>query len=285
MVLDSIRFTLFPELKEESDNKAYLESYIYEDNDVRPGMLIVPGGGYDHLSKIESYHVAEFFFNKGFQTFILKYSTAPLGGPHLGLKPLSEITRAVRLIRSMSDEFKLKDDKLAACGFSAGGHLIATLCTHPDFNDKAADLSDVNSRMPNTLEDPYDDISSMPDAIILGYPVITMTGPYIHESSVRQLLGTAPAKEDLDFMSAQLHVAPASPPAFIFSFTDDQSVPVQNSYMYAEACQKAKVPYALHIFSHGSHGMALSDGYEGRFASEETACWPQMAIDFVNMYL
>ena len=269
-----IRFAIFPELSGDAQSSAYFESCIHEDEELRPAMLVVAGGGYDHLSEVESYHVAEFFYNEGFQTFILRYSTAPIGEGPLGLKPLKEIIRAVRLIKSMSEEFKIKDGKLAACGFSAGGHLIATLCAHPD-NDGTFTESAGG-------EDPYDDISALPDAVILGYPVITMTGPHIHESSVRQLLGDDPSQEELEFMSAQLHVREDVPPVFIWSMADDQSVPVQNTLMYAEACREANVPCSLHIFSHGEHGMALSDGYKGRFMSEETAVWPQMALAFIR---
>ncbi len=279
--------------------EAYFESMIHEDDSLRPGMLVVAGGGYDHVSKVESYHVADFFFERGFQTFILKYSTAPIGSGPVGLKPLGEIIRAVRMIRSMSEEYKLTEGALAACGFSAGGHLIATLCGHSDFSfsdpgafvPQTGDpvIGDLKNIVPQagifSTDDPYDDISALPDAVILGYPVITMMGPYIHESSVRQLLGNDPSQEELEFMSAQLHVTSRTPPTFIFSMTDDQSVPVQNSYMYAKACQESGVPCALHIFSHGSHGMALADGYDGRFTSKETAKWPDMAVSFINTYI
>jgi acetyl esterase/lipase len=129
-------------------------------------------------------------------------------------------------------------------GFSAGGHLTATAATHFDSGNSAA-------------TDPVDRVSSRPDFIILGYPVISMKDPYAHTASRRMLLGDNPDAKLVDSLSAELQVTPQTPPAFLFSTSEDASVQVENSVLFYQALHKAGVPAELHLFEKGPHGVGL----------------------------
>jgi acetyl esterase/lipase len=130
-------------------------------------------------------------------------------------------------------------------GFSAGGHLTASAGTMFDAGNPAA-------------ADPIDRQSSRPDFLILSYPVITMEDPYVHKVSRQYLLGDAPTQTEMDAMSPELHVTAQTPPVFLFSTTDDRTVPIMNSVMFYSALVKAGVPAEIHIFQHGGHGSGLA---------------------------
>ena len=107
-----------------------ITTYIHEDDRVRPGILIVPGGGYCVVSPTEGSSVARRFYGKGYQTFVLTYTTNLLQNDPLKTQPLQDISRAIRYIRLQAEAFRVKEDSVAVCGFSAGGHLCASLCVH-----------------------------------------------------------------------------------------------------------------------------------------------------------
>ena len=132
---------------------------------------------------------------------------------------------------------------IAVCGFSAGGHLCASLSVH------WKDIKD-----PDPV---YDRVSNRPDAAILAYPVIT-AGKAAHPGSFVALFGENPDQKDLDYMSLEKHVTADTPPCFLWQTATDESVPVENSYLFAKACKEAGVPYAHHVFSDGVHGMSVA---------------------------
>ena len=118
--------------------------------------------------------------------------------------------------------------------------------------------------------------SSRPDFLILAYPVITMLDPYVHKGSRTYLLGDAPTQAQQDAMSAELHVTPQTPPAFLFTTTDDHTVPVMNSVMFYSALVKAGVPAEMHMFQHGGHGSGL--GAE----NPQLSVWPDLLIKWMR---
>lgn len=217
-------------------------SYIHEDKKVRPCMLVVPGGGYRYVSSTEADPVARTFYAAGYNVFVLAYTVNYLDEP-LKLQPLMDIARAVRIIRYHAEKCSVDPDKMAVCGFSAGAHLCASLCVHyPDISDP----------------DPkYAPISARPDAAVLGYPVIT-SGEYAHRDSFTALLGADAGEKELEYMSLEKHVTDDMPPCFLWQTASDDSVPVENSYLFAMACRKAGVPFAHHVFSEGIHGMSVA---------------------------
>ena len=217
-------------------------SYIHEDKKVRPCMLVVPGGGYRYVSSTEADPVARTFYAAGYNVFVLAYTVNYLDEP-LKLQPLMDIARAVRIIRYHAEKCSVDPDKMAVCGFSAGAHLCASLCVH------YSDISDPDPK--------YAPISARPDAAVLGYPVIK-SGEYAHKDSFTALLGADAGEKELEYMSLEKHVTDDMPPCFLWQTASDESVPVENSYLFAMACRKAGVPFAHHVFSEGIHGMSVA---------------------------
>jgi len=222
----------------------------------RPCMIVVPGGGYRSVSPTEGELVAKKFFNKGYNTFILTYTTNLLADAPLKLQPLNDISRAVRYVRLHAADLGIDPGKIVLCGFSAGAHLCASACVH------YADISDTGD---------YAAVSNRPDAAVLSYPVIS-AGEKGHGNSFLALFGNEACAEELEYMSLEKHVKRDTPPCFIWHTAADELVPVDNSLLFADSCRKAGVIFSLHIFSEGPHGLSLADDdwAAGRWGSEHT---------------
>ena len=173
---------------------------------------------------------------------MLVYTVNLLDTP-LKMQPLQDISRAVRMIRSKADRYSVDSDRVAVCGFSAGGHLAASLCVH------YKDVTDSDGR--------FNGWTNRPDAAILAYPVIT-SGQYTHSDSMLALLGSEPGADELEYMSLEKHVTADTPPCFLWQTVTDASVPVENSYLFARACREQGVPFAHHVFSDGVHGLSVA---------------------------
>lgn len=221
-----------------------LHGYLHEDEQIRSCMIVVPGGGYGGISASEGEIVAKRFFEKGYQTFVCVYTTSPLGRNPLKQQPLADLSRAVRWVRSRAEEFQVNPSKLVVCGFSAGAHLCGSLCVHH---------MDVSEQ--NVAYAPY---SNRPDAAVLSYPVIT-SGEKAHIGSIEKLVGKNATEDELEYVSLERQVTEKTPPCFIWQTETDECVPVENSYLFAEACRKHGVTYGFHIFSEGGHAMSLAD--------------------------
>lgn len=232
-----------------------LVTYLHEDEAVRPAMIVVPGGGYCVVSPTEGEIVAKKFYEMGYQAFVQTYTTNMLMEAPLGKQPMRDLSRGIRYVRKHAEEFRVRPDQLVICGFSAGGHLCGSVCVH---------YEDVTESNPE-----YDGISNRPDAAILSYPVIT-SGEYAHKDSFKALLGMrveeqtgetfcSASQEEQDYMSLEKQVTANTPPCFLWQTAEDELVPVENSYLYAEACRREGVPFAHHVFSHGQHGLSLAD--------------------------
>lgn len=220
----------------------FMNSYIHEDENIRPCMIIVPGGAYRKVSPSEAHLPAMEFFHAGYNVFVLTYTVNPVDEP-LKLQPLNDLSRAVRMIRKNAGKYRIDPSETALCGFSAGGHLCASLCVH------YRDISDCDRE--------YDRIPNRPDAAVLSYPVIT-TGPSAHRDSIKALLGGHAREDELEYMSLEKQVTPDTPPCFIWQTRTDATVPVENSYLFAEALRKADVCFSHHVFSEGIHGMSVA---------------------------
>ncbi|MCC2253277.1 alpha/beta hydrolase [Ruminococcus sp. CLA-AA-H200] len=223
----------------------FLTSYIHEDREIHPAMLVVPGGGYRDVSPSEAHLPAMEFYSAGYNVFVLAYTVNlldELKAP-LGLQPLKDISRAVRILRKRAQQYAVDPSRVAVCGFSAGGHLCGSLCVHGE---------DVEDESPE-----YEGISNRPDAAVLAYPVIT-SGEYAHRDSFTALFGKDSGKKDLDYMSLEKHVKKDTPPCFLWQTVTDLTVPVENSYLFAMALKKAGVPFAHHVFPEGVHGLSVA---------------------------
>ena len=214
-----------------------------EDNEKRRCMIVAPGGGYCMCAPHEGELVGMDFYKRGFNIFVLTYTTDITMSVPLKDQPAKDIARAVRIVRKNAEEYNIAPDKLAICGFSAAGHLCATLATHFD------DLKDADPD--------YADISCRPDAVILGYPVIT-AGEFTHIYSIQALLGYNPTQEELDYYSLEKNVTENTPPCFIWQTLGDSLVPVENSYLFAKALKEKNVGYAQYVFPFGDHGLSVA---------------------------
>ncbi len=206
-------------------------------------MVICPGGGYGGLAPHEGNDYALWFNQHGVTGFVLKYRLGSHGYRHPVM--LQDAARAVRLVRARAAQWHLDPKRVGIIGSSAGGHLASTLLTHFDAGNPQA-------------TDPIERESSRPDLGILCYAVITL-GPFTHQGSRNNLLGPNPAHELVWLLSNELQVTPQTPPCFLWHTADDPVVPVENSLQFAAALRKARVPFDLHIYEHGPHGLGLAD--------------------------
>ena len=211
-------------------------------------IVICPGGGYGGLADHEGSQYARWLNEQGVAGFVLKYRLGSAGYRHPVM--LQDAARAVRIVRARAKEWQLDDKRIGLMGSSAGGHLASTLLTHFDAGKPDA-------------ADPIERASSRPDLGILCYPVITM-GERGHQGSRNNLLGKDPSPELVRELSNELQVTQETPPCFIWHTGEDNAVPVENSLLFAGALRKAGVPFDLHIYERGKHGMGLgSQPYGG----------------------
>lgn len=217
-----------------------LDLYPVKTDKALGAVMICPGGAYSHRAPHEGENIAIEFNKQGIHAFVLHYRVAPNRNP----APLNDAKRGMRLVRSMASKFNIKSDRIAVCGFSAGGHLAGSLGIHFDKADYPA-------------TDAVDKLSCRPDAMILCYPVIT-SGEYRNDGSFKNLLGNEPDPALMEHFSLEKHtVSGQTPPAFMWHTSEDSSVPVENSLMLATALSKNRVPFELHIYEKGRHGLGL----------------------------
>lgn len=209
-------------------------------------MLVLPGGGYANLAEHEGTGYAEFFAAQGITAYVLKYRLGSNGYRHPVM--LGDASRAVRMLRAFARRDGLDPSRIGVIGSSAGGHLAATLSTLFDSLDASGIILDPT--------DAIDRESSRPDLTILCYPVISM-GAFAHAGSKRHLLGENPSPELSRLLSGELNVTADTPPTFIWHTVADQSVPVENSLQFAMALRAHGVPFSLHIYETGAHGLGL----------------------------
>ena len=231
-----------------------LYTYLHPDDEVRDCMLVVPGGGYAWVAGAEAMLVAKTFYEQGKNCLVLVYTTNALCRVPLEMQPLKDLSRAIRLIRSRAAQFRIHPDRLCIVGFSAGGHLCASSCVHH------MDVPELNPA--------YAAFSCRPDAAILSYPVIT-SGEKAHRGSIDCLIGKDPSPEELRYVSLETQVTDATVPAFIWQTETDELVPVENSYLFAAALREHHIPYALHIFSGGPHGVSVATEEWSRYADAD----------------
>lgn len=209
-------------------------------------VIICPGGGYWILAyDIEGTDIAKYLNSIGVAAIVLKYRLPTYGNciePHKA--PLMDAQRAMRLVRYHAKEWNIDPAKIGVMGFSAGGHLAATLGTHFDYGNKSA-------------ADSVERQSCRPDFMILMYAVISLVDSSVHPGSSEALLGKNPDKELLNYYSNELQVREDTPPAFFAHADDDTGVPSENALLMYKALRKKNIPAELHILSEGGHGFGL----------------------------
>jgi acetyl esterase/lipase len=224
-------------------------------------VIILPGGGYRALAmNHEGRQVANYLNGAGIAAFVVKYRLGPRN--HHPIE-MGDAQRAIRTVRSHAAAWHIDPARIGIMGFSAGGHLAATVSTHFDAGQPAA-------------ADPVDRADSRPDFAILAYPVISLIEPWTHQGSKDNLLGENAPADLARSLSPDLAVTNQTPPTFIFQTNADTTVPAENAVHYYLALRKAGVPAEMHIFQNGPHGvgLALDDPALGQ--------WPALLLDWLR---
>lgn len=221
-------------------------------------LLVCPGGAYVFVSAAsEGVDVARALTVMGTTVFVLSYRLPGEGWQDRADVPLQDAQRAMRLIRSRAKPFGIRPDRLGVLGFSAGGHLAATLAVgHAEQVYQPADAADRESARPAYAG--------------LIYPVIQMSGAFAHARSRDELLGPSASPELAARRSPNLHVSSATPPCFVVQAIDDPSVPVEDGLAMFTALRAGKIPCEGHFFAEGKHAFGI-----GR-PDQPNQFWPQV---------
>lgn len=217
-----------------------IECYIPKKNPSGVGLIVFPGGGYGGLARHEGMGYAQHFAAEGIACFVVLYRLGPDGFRHPAM--LEDALAAMETVRARAEEFGVNPTKLGVMGSSAGGHLAAhSLVSHQKYTTS---------------------LSLRPDFGVLCYPVITSDSEYTHRGSMDNLVGKAANSTVLEEMSCEKLVTPETPPCFIWHTNEDSTVSVENSFLFAAALRRNKVPFELHVYENGEHGLGLNTPFD-----------------------
>ena len=243
---------------------ATVMGYLWDDYDTlaahktRPVLVICPGGGYHWCSPREKDAPAMEFLSMGYQVFIIEYTCYPKDMSDY--RPLRELGAAVRLIRERHEEWHIDPGKIAVMGFSAGGHLAASLGAL--WNDDEAALPD----------------ETRPDALVLCYPVVS-TREFAHEGSAENVsAGDEAYRDKLNLLK---RVTPDFPPTFMWHGGGDDCVPPENSLLLAVELKRNGVPFEYHLFGSGAHGISTCT-QEVETPDEVCRAWVPLCRTWLN---
>ena len=258
----------------DSEFKANLFTYFLDNSpEIEPErkrsvVLICPGGGYQMTSDREAEPIAMQYLAKGYHAVILRYSVEPARYP----LALLQLAKSVAFLRENAAEFHIDTNKIVIQGFSAGGHLAASLGVFWKKNFIAETLG-IDSEMVK------------PNGMILSYPVIT-SGEFAHRGSFNNLLRDQYTEEMLEKTSLEKQVNEYVPRAFIWHTYEDTVVPVENSLLFATELRRHHIPVEFHLFERGCHGLSLAneltDNPQGERIQRECECWITMAIAWMH---
>ena len=221
----------------------FLDSSIeMRPNEKRPVILMCPGGGYEMTSDREAEPMAMQFLAMGYHVAILRYSVCPVRYP----AALLQVAESVLYLKEHADEYHIDPEKIVVQGCSAGGHLAANygIAWNSPFLTKLMGMENDPERL-------------CVAGLLLCYPVIT-SGEKAHEESFRNLLGEQ-YEEKKDELSLENQVTPDTPPTFLWHTATDETVPVENSLYFFQACLQQGVSAELHIYPVGGHGLSLAN--------------------------
>lgn len=237
----------------------------------RPAVIVVPGGAYSIVSKREGLPVAAEFFAKGYQTFVLTYLCQPQGVAYP--EQLIELASAVDYVKKHADELRVNPEEVFVVGFSAGGHLTCNLAVEHESVSQKAGV----------------ELDCKPTAVGLCYPVITEKAGYVgtHKNLLDGYTATA-KKELLKTLNLNEAVTDSTSPAFIWTTAGDNVVPSENSLLFAYELAKRKIPYELHVYPQGYHGLSTGTReanvppYAGEY--ERVTQWTENCIKFFRSF-
>ncbi len=253
-------------------DKAYLTSYILSAELLdktylkkRPAVIVCPGGGYGFRSARESEAVALKYCAAGFHAFVLDYSVTPAQWPI----PQCQLSKSVMLVRKIADEYGIDKNNIYVCGFSAGGHLAASLGVHFE-NPIIKTGSGADGK------------NNRPDGLILCYPVIINEDGKTHAGTKERFIGKNPENEK--YFGLDRYITKNTPPCFIWHTFEDSSVPVHGSMRLASALLENGVEYELHIYPKGKHGLSLANmltANEERHIEPAAESWFDLSVKWL----
>jgi acetyl esterase/lipase len=222
----------------EDDFQPRLDIYLADTTAPCGAVVVLPGGGYTHRALHEGEPVARTFNERGMHAFVVQYRVAP----HPPSAAFLDAARGMRLVRSRAAEWGVKPDHIAACGFSAGGHLTGLLGVHFDAGDSGA-------------SDPVARVSDRPDALVLCYAWLSAKHLKPEEDA---LFSEKWGQDTPNWVSVERHVSPETPPAFLWHTFEDTRVIAEHSLLMAGALYEKGVPFELHVYEKGHHGLGLA---------------------------
>lgn len=240
---------------------AALLPFLHEGDEIRPCILVIPGGGYSCVCHgYEGSDVAEEFRRLGFHAFVLDYRCGEFGRYPI---PQQDAARAVKYIRAHAAEFHVDADRIASLGFSAGGHLAGCLGTQI--------VDDVDA----SYGDEADAFSTRVNAMVLCYPVVQFNIANGHIGSGVNLLNTQDATQYAPF-DLDKRLDDKTPPTFIMHTLQDKTVPYAGSMLLTQALTAKGIPASLHLYPFGGHGCGLAKN------TQDTIQWPEAAANFLR---
>lgn len=272
----------------EDSGAVHLDAYLldnspeFQTGQRRPAVIVCPGGGYLFTSDREAEPIALRFLARGYHAFVLRYSVQARFPA-----PMLDLARAILIVRERAGEWRVDPQHIAVCGFSAGGHLAASLGVFWDQPWLSEGLGASAEQI-------------RPSALILGYPVIDLdlvanrlveTNVPDKQTGIKQQIFSAvfgapdPPEELKARYRLDQHVSAATPPTFIWHTDDDELVFVHNALRFATALADHRVPHELHIFQGGVHGLALADettAVQGNFLSPHSQVWIDLALSWLR---
>lgn len=260
------------ELKTPYSTNAFLTGYLIDynfNNRRRPAIILCPGGGYKRISQREGEPVAIQYLANGYQVFILNYSVFP----HRFPIALFELAASIKLIRDNASRYYINPEQIIIGGFSAGGHLAGHLATTWQNEKQWAPFFKPDEIKPN--------------ALFLCYPVITTEEAFRHEASFLRLIENIETLDNnsLESFSIEKLVSKSMPKTFIWHTYEDQLVPVQNSLLLAQSLAQFKIPFELHIFTEGDHGLSLANEETLRVSDPELPIQATKWVELLNQWL
>lgn len=227
-------------------------------------LLIAPGGGYKRVViDKEGFEAARRFNEAGVTCFVLLYRLPMDGWADGADVPLQDTQRAMRIIRANAQRFAIDPAKTGVLGFSAGGHVAASLATR-------------NAAKVYAAVDAQDSADAKPTFAALMYPVITMYPQHAHPGSRQYLLGDLPSEAQMAAYSCEKLVDPNTPPTFLTAAQDDKEVPLDNTLEMFASLRAAHVPTEMHIFEEGGHGFGLR-----KAQGLPAALWPDLLLHWM----
>ena len=247
----------------------YNQAEMGRQDEKHPAILVCPGGGYSWCSTREEEPVALKLLSWGYRVFVLNYSCIPCHFP----AQLCEVAAAIELICANADAWHIDTARIAIMGFSAGGHLAGHYSNRYNCPEVRAQFPD----------------SKGVAASVLCYPVISADAAHRHEGTIQNVSGHARiTEEDIGNFSLDRLVTDSTPPAFIWHTAEDDVVPVMNSILYAQALSRHNIPFDLHIYTHGQHGLSTvdnltCDGLDSK--TQRAAQWLPCLKEWLNVTL